>query len=357
MPDNTYPLLTEDELDTALAQLHDTPAARPNLEPARAALYAALGRPVPLPRPSHRRWGRAVAAGAVVAAAVAGVLVAENVGGNQPTASAAALTLRQAATASIGEHDPVLRPGQYLYIRLDSLNDNMVADVKGPVPTFYFVQEQVTETWIPADRKANWRLRDSLSAPLRWITGTEQQAKAEGVDVTATAPTEITAPCGAFYASGTSPAACADAGPGNWQEPTPAWLAALPTDPAQLLAKLRKDIPQNLGDPEILTYVADALRGGQVPGRVRAVMYRALALLPDLKVTQQAANLNGGKGVALGVADPRSPVRQEIIVDPATGQFIGQRSVAQLADHDDPIGSVLSSSAVTTKVVDGIGQR
>lgn len=354
MTDNVHPLLTEDELDAALARLHGEPAGRPNLEAARQALATELDRPLPVRR--HRRWGRWASAAAVVGALVAGGLVAENlVGGNQPTASAAALTLRQAATAAIQERDPVLKPGQYLYIHSDAIAESMIDN--GEAPLLDYLRSDVSEMWVPADRKADWRMRIVRSGPLRWISGSAAQARAEGVDVSPPAPTDITAACGAFYGDGGAKPACVDAGPGSWQEPTPAWVAALPTDPARLLAKIRADMPKKLGDAEVLTYVADALRAGQIPAKTRATMYQALALLPDLKVTEQVANLDGRKGVAMGVVNPASPVRQEIIVDPKTGQFIGERSVTQRKFDGFPSGAVAASDAITTKVVDGIGER
>jgi hypothetical protein len=35
------------------------------------------------------------------------------------------------------------------------------------------------------------------------------------------------------------------------------------------------------------------------------------------------ANLAGRTGVAMGIDDSESPTRQEIIIDPVTGQYIG----------------------------------
>lgn len=105
------------------------------------------------------------------------------------------------------------------------------------------------------------------------------------------------------------------------------------------------------------TYVNDVLRTGLVPAGVRAVLYQALALLPDLTVTQREANLAGRVGVALGVDDPSYPTRDDIIVDPTTGRYIGERTVQLRAEDGVRAGMVTEFSAVTTVVAQRLGAR
>ncbi len=66
-------------------------------------------------------------------------------------------------------------------------------------------------------------------------------------------------------------------------------------------------------------------------------------------MTDEAANLDGRQGVALGMTDP-SGQTEEIIIDPATGAFIGEREVA---DH----GAVMGFTAVHSGVADEIGVK
>jgi len=76
-----------------------------------------------------------------------------------------------------------------------------------------------------------------------------------------------------------------------------------------------------------------------------------------LEVVDQVANLNGRKGVALGLragypgSDTKN-VETQLIIDPATGQFIGERAVAMQDFDGVHTGTVLSYSSVTSKVVD-----
>lgn len=297
-------------------------------------------------------------AAVVVLLVVAGVLVGQELlpGTAAPTASAASLTLRQAADATIHEHDPVLRPGQFRYIRADAWVTNGIQLIDSPGYLAYQT-ENITEEWVPADQTQNWMQRFTPTGKRVWVVGTQQLADAVGLHGLDLGPRQDVAPCGDFYPpSGTAPS-CADmARMAGWQVPTPAWLATLPTDAHAMLDRLRADAPRNgRGDAELVVYVADALRSGLVPASVRAVLYQALALLPDLTITQRVANLAGRTGVAMGINDQETPTRQEIIIDPHTGQYIGERTIQIKADQSGPAGSVSEYSSVTTTVVDALG--
>jgi hypothetical protein len=358
MTDNVRLIWTEEELDTALATLHDKPTGKPDLAGAKAELLAALGQPQPAAKPARRwRWPAAAA----VAAVIGGVAVAETVlsGPAAPTASAAAAVLHRAAVSVVREQDPVAGPSQYTYIRTDSWASAGIAPKGGR--TLEKLVEVVAQTWVPTDRSRDWLLRRAPTGHSTWLVGSDAEATAAGAPANWLDQSSVdsTAPCGDFFPPPNTAPSCADTStsPG-WQNPTPAWLAGLPTDPAGMLSRLRADAPDNTrGDAELVTYVNDALQTGLVPAKVRAVLYQALALLPDLTVTQNEANLAGRTGVAMGVDDPADPTRADIIIDPATGQYIGARTV-QLSTRDGiKAGTVIEFSAVTTSVVDGLGEQ
>lgn len=299
----------------------------------------------------------------MIVVVVAAVFVGQDLlpGAQAPAASAASLTLRQAANATIHEQDQPLGPGQYRYIRSDSwATDGIV--IAGSPHFLAFQAEEITELWVPADQTANWLQRSTPTGKRVWVIGSEQEAAAAGIkpgDLGGRQQENLTAPCGDFYPANGAPPSCSDiAHVAGWQQPTPTWLSTLPTDPQGMLDRLRKDAPANgRGDAELVVYVADALRTGLVPANVRALFYQALALLPDLKITQQVANLAGRTGVAMGIDDAESPTRQEIIVDPHSGQYIGERTVTLKAGDGFKAGSVQEFSSVTTAVVNGIGVR
>jgi hypothetical protein len=364
MADQVHPIWTEDELDTALAGLHNDPD-RGDLSRARTALYAAIGTPEPIMPRSRRRWPQWAAAAAVVALLVTGALLIQS--GPTPTtqqASAAVLTLRKAATAAIGEQDPVVKPGQYLYIRENAWWENDIYGGPNTKNTFAYLADNVIQTWVPADQTGTWLQRRSIIGQRKWVIGTEAEARAGGIPIDDGRPSQLTGPCGNFYPNPGQTPSCANV-QGDWQNPTPAWLATLPTDPHAMLDRLKKDSPafkpgNGLGDAELFVYVSDALRSGLVPAKVRAVLYQTLALLPELRVTQQVANLDGRTGVAMSVDSPakiagKDSSRHEIIIDPATGQFIGERTVVLAPIPGFAAGSIADSSSVTTSVVNSIG--
>lgn len=95
------------------------------------------------------------------------------------------------------------------------------------------------------------------------------------------------------------------------------------TSTTAVTGSLERDAPDNdRGDAELLVYAADALRTGRVPADVRAAIYRAFAKIPSLQITEREANLDGAIGTAFAVDDGN--VREEIIIDATTGEFIGE---------------------------------
>jgi len=129
-------------------------------------------------------------------------------------------------------------------------------------------------------------------------------------------------------------------------------IASLPTDPDQLYELLRKD---SGGGKQSLVYAADALRTGLMPAAARANLLRALTYLPGLDFIDGAVDLDGHKGVALGISEGSE--RQEIILDPGTGEVIGEREVSDSMFAGTPKGTVTSYSSTTTAVVDRIGDK
>lgn len=357
--DNLRELWSEDELDTALSRLNSAVRTDAHaLARARAELMAAAGGPeqgstmsTETSRPK-RRWVRWAAPAAAVAAVVAGLLVAQTVSfnGNPPGASAAAAELNAAADR-VGASDPPVGPGQYRYVGTRAWWMSM-GEPDGK--RMAYLEENLIETWAPAQYDQEWMQRRGTTGNRKFLLGTEEQAKASGMlDSRGAVEGEKRARCGDFYASDEGREPCAREG--NWQIPTPDFLAGLPKDAKQLHDRLRADTAgRGQGpDEEMLVYVADVLRAGTVPADVRANLYRVLAMVPGVKVTDRAANLDGKVGVAFGVGEGKS--RKEIIIDVATGQFIGERETA--GDDIDGIepGTVISFTSVETAVVDKIG--
>ena len=101
-------------------------------------------------------------------------------------------------------------------------------------------------------------------------------------------------------------------------------------------------------------YAADALRSGLVPADLRAALYQTLTRLDGVDLVDQAVNLDGRVGTAIGIDDGQ--FRQDIIIDPTTGAFIGEREVLTGDYEGAPDGTTFSYTAVSTAVVDTIGE-
>jgi hypothetical protein len=359
MSDNVREMWSDDELDGALAALNSTvDTDEQKLAAARTELMATAGMPVTasVAAPVHKRhWGRWAIAAAAVLALIAGFLVVQTVqvGDKPPAASAAAASLNSAADR-IHASDPALRPGQFRYIGTHAW---WSAGTEMHGKDFLYLGENLLETWVPADQSGEWLLRRNVTGARKWILGTETEAEAAGwrLNEGGWPEGEWRAPCGDFYAKEEGKQPSCDM-PGGWQTPNERWLASLPRDPQALYDRLRKDAPENgRGDAELLVYVADALRSGLIPAELRAAMYRALGKLPGLEITDKQANLDGRVGIAYGMND--GTLRQEMIIDPATGEFIGERETFTKDERGLPAGTVMEYTSMTTAVVDARGVR
>jgi len=112
----------------------------------------------------------------------------------------------------------------------------------------------------------------------------------------------------------------------------------------------------NSPDGQALVWIADTLRFGAVPANLRAALYKAAAMIPGVEITEEQANLNGATGIAIGRLEDANGIRQDLIIDPATGQLIGERQVLTHEGDEQsgfPVGTIISWTAITTTVVDG----
>jgi hypothetical protein len=263
----------------------------------------------------RRRW---LVTGAVAGLTLLVVVAARTRGVPPPPPPGAAAVLQAAATAVERSPDPVLRRGQALLV---TTRQYTLDGDREPVGVDQLVQE-----WIPADPRDMWVQRIRDVGPGAPVPMTESRGR-----------------CGDYY-----PTAGRDScgRPGLWQDPTPAFIAALPRDPRALLARLQADAAENGTDvrQEALVFAAQALERGLLPARVRAAVYRALALLPDLRVLETTRSLEGRAGIAVGV--DAAGVRVEIVVDPRTGAYLGRCHVLSAYRSGLPPGTVTDATSL-----------
>ena len=318
-----------DELDGAVQELYPVPAGEAE------ALRRARARAIPVVR--RRRWPQLSLAAAVLAAAVITVAVR----GNAPDGAMVevAQTLNIAADAQMRAVDEPVPVGWYRYIATHAVNAGFGPGVVVLVGT-------KDERWVPADPAGEWFMQRAETGERTRLLGTEAQVKEAGLDIRRN-PERLSGRCGAFY-PGVGDRCAAE---GNWQDPTAAFIAGLPRDPRRLYDRLRADSDGHGqdADQEVLVYAADSLRSGLLPAELRAALYRALTYLPTLAITERTTTLDGRTGRALGIT--AAGEHREIIIDPATGAFIGERN--RLAEDQDGLraGTVISSSTVLYDIV------
>ncbi|MEU3641871.1 CU044_5270 family protein [Lentzea sp. NPDC034063] len=354
MSEPTQPETLDRLLDAALSRAGDEPvqfdvAAGKNVLAAALKSRAEVAEPIAVGaehRPRKRvRW---LAAAAAVAVLTGGGLAASTVdltgvGSNSVSASEELIKAADLASRVV---DRPLAPGQFRYVR--SRYEGIMVELGSTKATY---SDIVQEQWIPADRRDEWLFRNKIIS-VKWLEGHEGDGKPDAATPFKDGE-EFRGKCGnyPYFAEG-QPDRCTN---GTFYNPTPEFVAALPKDPAAMLAKLKE--AGQAGDSGALLQAGEALNSGQYPAEVRATIFRALALLPGLVVTDNKANLDGKEGVALGMKyfDDFT----EILIDPSNGDYIGRRETVA---EDQPEekgglekGTVRSSSAVTTKIVDSLG--
>jgi RNA polymerase sigma-70 factor (ECF subfamily) len=285
--------------------------------------------------PHRRRTATWIGFSALGAGALTVALVATNVlgfaGWRGGADSAAASVLESAAIATLQASDPVLAPGQYLLVQTDAV---YAATGEGAG----FLESYHDELYVPADRDDDWVWMRYARTPIQTF-GPESEALAKAMEGS-TSDELLRAPGGSFY--GGSPTQIS----GDYDD--------LPRDPHQLLNQiyLKTLAAGRSRDGEALVWIADVLRTGTVPADLRAALYEAAAAIPGVTVTEQQATLDGSTGIAIGRVETVDDTRQDLIIDPTTGRFIGEREVTLKAAAGLPAGTATSSTAVTTTVVD-----
>jgi hypothetical protein len=381
--DNVHRLWTDEELDEGLTLMRpDELANRQPLVEARNTLLNAVrsleGRdtlvadtdPVTeLTRKpglsAGRRWWLSAAAAVVVVAVGATVAITGGDHGApsaQPTSSVPVVkfasvqqALGQAADMIHVTGEAPIPAGKFRYT--ETRGWYLVASKEHQ---FAFLAEELRQTWQPSDFDSEWLLKIGQTGNKQWLLGNEQTPTTEGQNKNEIRQSgEWRARGGQFPEKALI---FAGRGAGEWGAPTKQQLADLPRDPQQLYDLMLKD-PFLANKPRgggVLAVAATLLKTGVVPADLKEAVYRAVAKIPGLKITAQVANLDGRKGVALGVTPPDGTYLYDIIVDCDTGEFIGERTTQFTPGGDAGIegikaNTVTSYSSVHTAITDQAG--
>ncbi|WP_328452826.1 MULTISPECIES: CU044_5270 family protein [unclassified Amycolatopsis] len=381
--DNVHRLWTDEELDEGLILMRPGELAnRQPLAEARNTLLNAVrsleGRDTlvadtnPVTEPTRkpgllagRRWWLSAAAAVVVVAVGATVAITGGDHGDpspQPTSSVPAVKFASVQQALDKAADKIhvtgeapIPAGKFRYT--ETRGWYLVASKERQ---FAFLAEELRQTWQPSEFDSEWLLKIGQTGNKQWLVGNEQTPTTEGQNKNEIRQSgEWRARGGQFPEKALI---FAGRGAGEWSAPTKQQLADLPRDPQQLYELMLKD-PFLANKPRgggVLAVAATLLKTGVVPADLKEAVYRAVAKIPGLKITAQVANLDGRKGVALGVTPPDGTYLYEIIVDCDTGEFIGERTTQFTPGGDGGIegikaDTVTSYSSVHTAITDQAG--
>ncbi len=248
---------------------------------------------------------------------------------------------------AIEAFDRPLRPDQYTYVATH-------AWWMGTYRTHSHLTEHLLRQWIPARNDREWVLDRELTGRQEWLVGSAEGAEEDGFDLRDIAPVgRFRAMHGRFDAAdGGFCGPSAGVPRGSWQAPTREFFASLPRDPATLRTRLENENPGTWFDP--FTAAVTVLRTCLVPADLRAALYLALARLPDVIASEGVADVDGR--LCLALVHDAGRTRTELLVSPEDGQFAGERDTLRVDSRCGlRAGTVISSTAVHTAVVDGPG--
>ncbi len=285
-----------------------------------------LAPPPPVRRPGIRP--RLLVAGGLALTLAGGFLAADVIRHDSSplpgTVADASTFLSDAAGLTAANPDAPIPPGQYRQItvntgRLVPLGDN---------PGLRATEHGRYDTWFPADLTPPYvTTRDRLYKVDFATPEAREIARKKAPYLfyltkpsTSVNPCKTAAPAGAMIAY-------KDQGPcdPNWWSPTVEFLAAQPRDPDALLAALRKDTGRLDPNAEAFRRIAQVLITGIVPADLRAALYQAARKIPGIQLLDDVVTIDGRRGRAIALANGET--RHDLLIDPATGQYLGSRSV------------------------------
>jgi hypothetical protein len=353
------------EIDALKRLNDDVPPATP-LALAKARQRALTPRSAER-RPTGRR--RMVLAGALAGTLAVGFLINDVVTKTDGTVAPGAVAdagtfLATAADQSTGTPDAPIPAGQYRQVTQRSLEGWNF----GPGNAYHGTRLSVSDWWVPSTQTPPFTAISVLGAEQEFSSKAAEQLW-HRTDPLNVKPQKIkTADACAVMTGGgilMQPKGTTNSCKGSWLSPSTSFVAALPRDPAALLAALRKndhawpglgDAPAQ-GDYRAFERAGSILVSGFATAEQRATLYKALRGIHGIQLLPDTVNLDGKAGRAIGLVELWG-VRKELIIDSKTGQFIGLREVATvtapLNGDGDPMpyktGDIVSWTSLATRI-------
>jgi hypothetical protein len=133
----------------------------------------------------------------------------------------------------------------------------------------------------------------------------------------------------------------------EWLRTDYAYLSRLPTDPAKMYEHLYAHLGNDpMADIHAWDNVGSMLTEAYLPAAQRAALFRAAAAIHGVTTVGRAKDAAGRQGIAVAMLKPKEGTRDEYLFDPATYQYLGERSIVTDAkEARAPVGSILTSTA------------
>lgn len=298
----------------------DPPSALPPADLRRRVMTATARRP----RFALPRLGIRLAAGGALAAVVTGAVLAGQVigvGHHAPASSAqASALLRDAAAQAKRQPAVAVRGDQFIYA--ESIETSVGFDLSGTNPPTF--ESRQSRTWDSVDG-----VHDGLSSSrprdgsVGWSKNPIPGCR-NGVKKARKGDRFVRVAC----------------------QPEPVYAGDFPADPGAMLTYLRgRGGTKNGPDQDAFSAAAELIREPLLPPAVLAAVFEAVARIPGVSVAGTATDEAGRSGLAV-TRDEVQGSRVELIFDPKTYAYLGERTVL-LTDQDGlRAGRVLDSIAV-----------
>jgi DNA-directed RNA polymerase specialized sigma24 family protein len=135
---------------------------------------------------------------------------------------------------------------------------------------------------------------------------------------------------------------------------TTAQLRDFDPTPQELFDRLRSRVGDRGQSPdgEVFVEIADALREAPQPPRLRATLYRALALVPGVQLLGDVKDRLGRAAVGVAFTE-HTGLRQELLFDPQTSEVLNEREVVArpVQGIRAPVGTAIEDVVYTERAV------
>jgi hypothetical protein len=268
----------------------------------------------------RRRPRRAVIAlGAAIAAAGAALAIVSGLdeGHVQPAPATAKEALRRLATVAEQSKGPgVPADHQYFYVASEGTELSSAFPTSDPKDAFSYTYTKRREIWLSVGKSG--RLTQTQDGELHWLSpqdkanwirfGSPKMEDTGGPDSTSMDP------IGHYFI-------------GDERFTTQQLEDFRPT-PRELFDRLRSRVGDRGQSPdgEVFVEIADALREAPQTPALRATLYRALALVPGVRLLGNVHDRLGRAAVGVAFTE-HTGMRQELLFDPHTSEVLNEREV------------------------------